>query len=66
MTLVDEQTKAPLTVHQVFVRLSNDQTKEEIIFVAEQDTTKAFKFDMDVGARVVPILATIPDTTAWN
>lgn len=51
VTLVDEQTKAPLTVHQVFVRLSNDQTKEEIIFVAEQDPTKAYKFDMDVGAR---------------
>lgn len=51
VTLVDEQTKTPLTLHQVFVRLSNDKTKEEIIFVAEQDSTKAYKFDMDVGAR---------------
>lgn len=51
VSLIDEQTKSPLTVHQVFVRLSNDQTKEEIIFVAEQDSTKAYKFDMDVGAR---------------
>ncbi|XP_063700975.1 dolichyl-diphosphooligosaccharide--protein glycosyltransferase subunit 2 [Culicoides brevitarsis] len=51
VALVDEQTKAPLTVHQVFVRLSNEQTKEEIIFVAEQDSSKAYKFDMDVGAR---------------
>uniref|UniRef100_A0A336MZ42 Dolichyl-diphosphooligosaccharide--protein glycosyltransferase subunit 2 n=1 Tax=Culicoides sonorensis TaxID=179676 RepID=A0A336MZ42_CULSO len=51
VNLVDEQTKAPLSPHQVFVRLSNDQTKEEIIFVAEQDSTKAYKFDMDVGAR---------------
>lgn len=51
VTLVDEQIKAPLIVHQVFVRLSINQTNEEIIFDVEQGTTKANKFDMDVGAR---------------
>lgn len=50
-TLIDEKTKDFVTLHQVFVRMSNDQTKEEIIFVAEQDASKIYKFDMDVGAR---------------
>lgn len=50
-TLIDEASGQPLVVHQAFVRLENQQTKEEIIFVAEQDTTKVYKFDMDVGAR---------------
>lgn len=49
--LVDASTDKPITVHQAFVLLSNKQTKEEIIFVAEQDSTKAYKFDLDVGAR---------------
>lgn len=49
--LVDEANNKPITVHQAFVVLENKATKEEIIFVAEQDTTKAYKFDLDVGAR---------------
>jgi len=32
-----------------FVRLYNKKTDKEIIFVAEQDSSKAYKFDMDVG-----------------
>lgn len=44
--LVDEATGQLLTVHQAFVRLENQNTNEEIIFVAEQDTSKAYKFDM--------------------
>lgn len=49
--LVDESTDKPITVHQAFVLLINKETKEEIVFVAEQDATKAYKFDLDVGAR---------------
>lgn len=49
--LVDAATNKPITVHQTFVLLENKETKEEIIFVAEQDTTKSYKFDLDVGAR---------------
>lgn len=49
--LVDEASSKPLTVHQAFVLLEHKETKEEIIFVAEQDTSKAYKFDLDVGAR---------------
>lgn len=44
--LVDEVSGKPITVHQAFVRLENKQSKEEIIFVAEQDSSKAYKFDM--------------------
>jgi len=47
--LVDESTSKPLAVHQAFVRLYNKKTDKEIIFVAEQDSSKAYKFDMDVG-----------------
>lgn len=49
--LVDEASNKPLTVHQAFVLLEHKESKEEIVFVAEQDTTKAYKFDLDVGAR---------------
>lgn len=51
VSLVDESTGKPLTVHQAFVLLRNKATKEEIIFVAEADSSKAYKFEMDVGAR---------------
>lgn len=46
VTLVDDTTGSPMTVHQAFIRLENKKTGEEIIFVAEQDTSKAYKFDM--------------------
>uniref|UniRef100_A0A1B0CEI4 Dolichyl-diphosphooligosaccharide--protein glycosyltransferase subunit 2 n=1 Tax=Lutzomyia longipalpis TaxID=7200 RepID=A0A1B0CEI4_LUTLO len=51
VSLVDEVSGKPISVHQAFVRFENAQTGEEIVFVAEQDTSKAYKFDMDVGAR---------------
>ncbi|XP_030558652.1 dolichyl-diphosphooligosaccharide--protein glycosyltransferase subunit 2 [Drosophila novamexicana] len=47
--LVDESNNKPISVHQAFVRLYNQETDKEIIFVAEQDSSKAYKFDMDVG-----------------
>lgn len=47
--LIDESSSKPITVHQAFVRLYNKEADKEIIFVAEQDSTKAYKFDMDVG-----------------
>lgn len=33
------------------MRFYNKETDDEIIYVAEQDSSKAYKFDMDVGAR---------------
>lgn len=46
---VDESTSKPITVHQAFVRLENKEGDKETIFVAEQDSNKVYKFDMDVG-----------------
>uniref|UniRef100_A0A182J203 Dolichyl-diphosphooligosaccharide--protein glycosyltransferase subunit 2 n=1 Tax=Anopheles atroparvus TaxID=41427 RepID=A0A182J203_ANOAO len=51
--LVDEASGKPITVHQAFVLLRHQETGQEIIFVAETDTSKAYKFEMDVGARAV-------------
>lgn len=49
--LLDDATGKPINVHQAFVLLRNKNTKQEIIFVAEADSSKAYKFEMDVGAR---------------
>ncbi|XP_058831391.1 dolichyl-diphosphooligosaccharide--protein glycosyltransferase subunit 2 [Topomyia yanbarensis] len=49
--LIDEASGKPLSVHQAFVLLRNKNTQQEIIFVAEADSSKAYKFEMDVGAR---------------
>uniref|UniRef100_A0A182NHK5 Dolichyl-diphosphooligosaccharide--protein glycosyltransferase subunit 2 n=1 Tax=Anopheles dirus TaxID=7168 RepID=A0A182NHK5_9DIPT len=49
--LVDDASGKPITVHQAFVMLRNQETHQEIIFVAETDSSKAYKFEMDVGAR---------------
>lgn len=51
--LVDEVTKNPITVHQAFVLFEDEKKTREVIFVAEQDSSKAYKFDLDVGARSV-------------
>lgn len=48
--LFDDQTNKVITVHQAFVRFT-DKTGAEIIFIAEQDVAKAYKFEMDVGLR---------------
>lgn len=49
-TLVDELTAQPITVHQSFVLFRDAESKKEIIFIAEQDSSKAYKFNLDVGA----------------
>ncbi|XP_041772160.1 dolichyl-diphosphooligosaccharide--protein glycosyltransferase subunit 2 [Anopheles merus] len=49
--LVDDASGKPITVHQCFVLLRHQETRQEIIFVAETDSSKAYKFEMDVGAR---------------
>lgn len=48
--LFDDSTNKIMSVHQAFVRFS-DKSGEEIVFVAEQDVSKAYKFELDVGAR---------------
>jgi len=39
-----------MAAHQTFVRLTNLNTKQEIIFVTEVDNSNTNKFDLDVGA----------------
>ena len=48
--LFDDQTNKVMSVHQAFVRFT-DKSGAEIIFIAEQDVAKAYKFEMDVGLR---------------
>lgn len=48
--LLDDQTGKVMSVHQAFVRFT-DKSGAEIIFIAEQDVAKAYKFEMDVGLR---------------
>jgi len=48
--LQDQQTKDPMEVHQAFVRLTKENTDQEIIFVAEADASSTYKFELDVGA----------------
>lgn len=43
---------AAITVHQAFVRFYNAQTKQEIVFIAEQDSTGAnYKVDLNLAVR---------------
>uniref|UniRef100_A0A182SS73 Dolichyl-diphosphooligosaccharide--protein glycosyltransferase subunit 2 n=1 Tax=Anopheles maculatus TaxID=74869 RepID=A0A182SS73_9DIPT len=49
--LVDDVSGKPINVHQAFVLLRHQETQQEIVFVAETDSSKAYKFEMDVGAR---------------
>jgi hypothetical protein len=45
-TLKDKSTGKLMTVHQAFVKLHNLATNQEIIFVAEPDSAKIYKFDI--------------------
>jgi len=49
-TLKDKSTKEPITMHQAFVKLINAANKE-IIFVAEPDTGKSYRFDLVIHWR---------------
>lgn len=51
VVLVEEATKKPMLVHQAFVRFENKATNEEIIFVAEPDSSKTYRFDLDLSVR---------------
>jgi len=44
--LKDKSTAKLMTVHQAFVKLQNLATDQEIIFVAEPDSAKVYKFDI--------------------
>jgi len=48
----EEVSKQPISAHQTFVRLTNVKTKQEVIFVAEEEADgTVYKFDLDIGAK---------------
>ncbi|XP_068119502.1 dolichyl-diphosphooligosaccharide--protein glycosyltransferase subunit 2 isoform X2 [Hyperolius riggenbachi] len=49
--LTDVNTGASLTPHQTFVRLHNQKTSQEVVFVAEPDTKGTYRFELDVTER---------------
>lgn len=49
-SLLDEVTNKPISVHQAFILFREQKSDKEIIFIAEQDTSKTYKFNLDVGA----------------
>jgi len=49
ITLKDKSSKEPITVHQAFVKLINAANKE-VIFVAEPDTGKSYRFDLVINS----------------
>ncbi|XP_046384499.1 dolichyl-diphosphooligosaccharide--protein glycosyltransferase subunit 2 isoform X2 [Ischnura elegans] len=50
-TLKDIHSNKISLAHQAFVRLTNLKTSQEIVFVAEPDQSKVYRFDMDVSGR---------------
>lgn len=49
--LIDETTGVELTPHQTFVRLHNQKTGQEVVFVAEPDSKNVYKFELDTAER---------------
>lgn len=45
-TLKDKSSGDTFTAHQTFVKLTSADTKQEIIFVAEADSSNNYKFDL--------------------
>jgi len=49
--LKDVSSGEVLEPHQVFVQLVNQDTKQEVIFVAEPDSAKQYKFDLNLQTK---------------
>ena len=47
----DRLSSENVQVHQAFVRFYNEQTKQEIIFIAEQISTGIYKVDLNLQVR---------------
>jgi len=45
-SLKDATSGKAVTAHQTFVRLMNVKTKQEVIYVAEEDTAGTYRFDL--------------------
>ena len=46
--LKDRTSQKLMTAHQSFIRLKHVKTSQEIIFIAEPDSAKNYKFDLDI------------------
>ncbi|XP_056129809.1 dolichyl-diphosphooligosaccharide--protein glycosyltransferase subunit 2 [Lampris incognitus] len=49
--LVDVNTGVELTPHQTFMRLHNQKTGQEVVFVAEPGSKNLYKFELDTAER---------------
>ncbi|XP_028667949.1 dolichyl-diphosphooligosaccharide--protein glycosyltransferase subunit 2 isoform X2 [Erpetoichthys calabaricus] len=49
--LVDVNTGVELIPHQTFLRLHNQKTGQEVVFVAEPDSKNVYKFELDASER---------------
>ncbi|KFM68788.1 Dolichyl-diphosphooligosaccharide--protein glycosyltransferase subunit 2, partial [Stegodyphus mimosarum] len=47
-SLKDKNAKSPLLAHQTFVQFVNRERGQEVVFVAEPDTSNVYRFDLDV------------------
>jgi oligosaccharyltransferase complex subunit delta (ribophorin II) len=50
-SLKDATSGRTVTAHQTFMRLTNQKTKQEVIFVAEDDGAGVYRFDLDISAK---------------
>ncbi|ESO11151.1 hypothetical protein HELRODRAFT_116895 [Helobdella robusta] len=50
-SIVDSATDKFLHAHQTFVRLLNQKTNHEVIYVAEEDGQETYKFDLNIGLK---------------
>merc|ERR1712071_519737 len=54
--LRDSTSEELITVHQAFIRLTHQESQQEIFFVAEPDVNDVFKFDLDLAAKAKDFL----------
>ncbi|BES91972.1 ribophorin II [Nesidiocoris tenuis] len=50
-TVMEKVTNKPLNVHQAFILLTHQTTKEEFIFVAENADSEQYKLDLDLSSK---------------
>lgn len=50
-TLKDKNAKSTMVAHQAFVQFVSKEKKEEIIFVAEPDSSDVYRFDLDIYSK---------------
>jgi len=75
--VVDSATEQLIQPHQAFVRFEHRSTKEDVIFVAESDSQKTYKFEVDLSTneelrtglysmQLIVGDATISNPVFWN